>query len=95
MELCVCMSPHECGLHIHFKFPGFNCVSLAASPPLLKYLPTPLVGNPIIKILDTPLETALLLTIKLLVLTIEASKESHLPKNWFKYYDLFLLAFML
>ena len=32
-------------------------VSLVASPPLLKYLPTPLVGNPIIKILDTPLQS--------------------------------------
>ena len=42
--------------HILFKLPGFNCVSLVASPPLLKYLPTPLVGNPIIKILDTPLD---------------------------------------
>ena len=41
--------------HTLFKWPGFNCVSLVASPPLLKYLPTPLVGNPIIKILDTPL----------------------------------------
>ena len=42
-------------MHTLFKLPGFNCVSLVASPPLLKYLPTPLVGNPIIKILDTPL----------------------------------------
>ena len=41
--------------HTLFKLPRFNCVSLVASPPLLKYLPTPLVGNPIIKILDTPL----------------------------------------
>ena len=32
--------------HTLFKLPGFNCVSLVASPPLLKYLPTPLVGNP-------------------------------------------------
>ena len=51
MELCVCMSPHESlwATHTLFKLPGFNCVAL------LKYLPTPLVGNPIIKILDTPL----------------------------------------
>ena len=41
--------------HALFKLPWFNCVSLVASPPLLKYLPIPLVGNPIIKILDTPL----------------------------------------
>ena len=41
--------------HTLFKLPGFNCVSFVASPPLLKYLSTPLVGNPIIKILDTPL----------------------------------------
>ena len=41
--------------HTLFKLPEFNCVALVASPPLLKYLPTPLVGNPIIKILDTPL----------------------------------------
>ena len=41
--------------HTLFKLPGSNCVSLVASPPLLKYLPTPLVGNPITKILDTPL----------------------------------------
>ena len=39
----------------YVKLPGFSCVSLVASPPLWKYLPTPLVGNPIIKILDTPL----------------------------------------
>ena len=52
MELCVCMSPPA---HTLFKLPRFNCVSLVASPPLLKYLPKPLVGNPIIKILDTPL----------------------------------------
>ena len=42
--------------HTLFKLPGFNCVSLVALPLLLKYLPTPLVGNPIIKILDTPLQ---------------------------------------
>ena len=41
--------------HTLFKFPGFSCVSLVASPPLWKYLSTSLVGNPIIKILDTPL----------------------------------------
>ena len=36
--------------HALFKLPGFNCVSLrlVAPPPPLKYLPTPLVGNPII-----------------------------------------------
>ena len=49
MELCVCMSPHECGLHIHYS--SCQGLALVASPPLLKYLPTQLVGNPIIKIL--------------------------------------------
>ena len=28
----VCLSPHKCGTL--FKLPGFNCVSLVASPPL-------------------------------------------------------------
>ena len=57
------MSPHECGLRIHYS----SCQGLivyhliVASPPLLKYLPTPLVGNPIIKILDTPLREVSLL----------------------------------
>ena len=49
----VCL--HEPPVHTLFKLPRFNFVSLVASPPLLKYLPKPLVGNPIIKILDTPL----------------------------------------
>ena len=45
MELCVHYSSCQGLIVYHF----------VASPPLLKYLPTPLVGNPIIKILDTPL----------------------------------------
>ena len=50
--------------HTLFLLPGSNCVSLVASPPLLKYLPTPLVGNPIIKILDTPLPLVLNQTLR-------------------------------
>ena len=62
------MSPHECGLHI--KLPGFNYVSLVASPPLWKYLPTPLVGNPIIKILVVVVLVVLVVVVVLVVLVV-------------------------
>ena len=61
--------------HTPFKLPGFNCVALVASPPLLKYLPTPLVGNPIIKILDTPLISVIRITKKIQMALDRTRKE--------------------